>query len=169
MTSSDVLVDAFGRVQEAVHEAVAGLDDDLLAHRVAPDANSIAWLIWHLTRVQDDHVADVAEIEQVWLVQGWADRFGLELDVEDTGYGHTSEQVGLVRASGDLLTGYFDAVHDQTLVFVEELADADLDEVIDASWAPPVTLGVRLVSVLADDLQHVGQAALLNGILARSS
>ncbi|GAA2352811.1 DUF664 domain-containing protein [Saccharopolyspora halophila] len=168
MTSADLLVDAFNRVQEAVHDAVGGLDDDQLAHRVDPDANSIAWLIWHLTRVQDDHIADAAETEQVWLAQGWADRFGLQLDEEDTGFGHTSEQVALVRAPAELLTGYHDAVHEHTLRFVGELSDQDLDQVIDTRWSPPVTLGVRLVSVIADDLQHSGQAALLNGVLNRA-
>jgi uncharacterized damage-inducible protein DinB len=169
MTSTDLLADAFDRVQGAVHEAVAGLDEDQLIHRVGPEANSIAWLVWHLTRVQDDHIADVAGTEQVWLAQGWADRFGLDLDTQDTGYGHTPKQVGLVRASRELLTGYYDAVHDQTSVFIEELADEELAEVIDASWSPPVTLGVRLISVIADDLQHAGQAALLNGFLTRGS
>lgn len=167
MTSADLLVDAFNRVREAVHDSVAGLDDEQLAHRVDPDANSIAWLVWHLTRVQDDHIADVAETEQVWLAQGWADRFGLQLDEQDTGYGHTSEQVGLVRASAELLTGYYDAVHDHALGFVEDLSDEDLDQVIDTSWSPPITLGVRLVSVISDDLEHAGQAALLNGVLNR--
>ncbi|MFC7340420.1 mycothiol transferase [Saccharopolyspora griseoalba] len=169
MTSADVLADAFSRVRGAVHEAVAGLDEDQLAHQVTPETNSIAWLVWHLTRVQDDHVADAAETEQVWQAQGWADRFGLDLDDEDTGYGHAPEQVALVRASEELLTDYYDAVHEQTLAFIKDLADEDLDEVIDASWSPPVTLGVRLVSVAADDLQHAGQAALLNGILTRAA
>lgn len=125
-------------------------------------------MLWHLARVQDDHIADVAETEQVWLVQNWATRFELPLDEEDTGYGHDPDQVESVRASAELLTGYYDAVHEQTLRYVTGLSDADLDEVIDASWSPPVTLGVRLVSVIADDLQHAGQAALLNGFLRRS-
>lgn len=168
MTSADVLVDAFSRIQGAVHEAVEGLDEEALAHRIDHESNSIAWLLWHLARVQDDHIADVAETEQVWLVQNWATRFGLPLDEEDTGYGHDPDQVESVRASAELLTGYYDAVHEQTLRFVTGLSDADLDEVIDASWSPPVTLGVRLVSVVADDLQHAGQAALLNGFLRRS-
>jgi hypothetical protein len=37
--------------------------------------------------------------------------------------------------------------------------------VVDASWDPPVTLGVRLVSVISDDLQHAGQAAYLRGMI----
>jgi uncharacterized damage-inducible protein DinB len=168
VTSADVLVDAFGRIREVVHHAVDGLSEDQLAHRVGPGANSIAWLVWHLTRIQDDHVAEVAGTEQVWTSQGWAERFGLPFDPRDTGYGHRADEVAAVRVeSGELLVGYYDAVHEQTIRYVERLGDADLDRIVDRSWDPPVTLGVRLVSVIADDLQHAGQAAFVRGILQR--
>ncbi|WP_159839958.1 mycothiol transferase [Nocardia sp. CY41] len=168
-TSADVLTDAYERIKEVVHEAVDGLADDALAHRVDPGANSIAWLIWHLTRVQDDHIADVAGIEQVWTAQGWYDRFGLPLDKGATGYGDRPADVAVVQASAELLAGYYDAVHDQTLRFVRTLRDGDLDRVVDTRWDPPVTLGVRLVSVISDDLQHAGQAAFLRGVLERTA
>ncbi|MET8472649.1 DinB family protein [Streptomyces sp. NPDC006422] len=166
MRSHDVLMDGYSRIQEEVHAAVEGLSVDTLHERPGDTANSIAWLIWHLTRVQDDHIADAAGRDQVWLADGWAERFDLPLDTSDTGYGHTPKQVGQVRvASGELLVGYYDAVHERTVDYLGGLKDADLDRVVDEGWDPPVTLGVRLVSVLADDLQHVGQAAYLRGLL----
>ncbi len=167
MNSADILADAFERVRDAVHPAVNGLDPDLLATRPDPQANSIAWLVWHLTRIQDDHVAEVAGTGQAWTDDGWFGRFGLPFDPPDTGYGHDSNRVGLVRAPADLLLGYFDAVHRRTLEFVRTLGEADLDRVVDERWDPPVTLGVRLVSVVADDLQHCGQAAYVRGLLHR--
>lgn len=169
MTSADLLADAYGRVREAVHEAVEGLTADQLAHRPDEQANSVAWLIWHLTRVQDDHLAEVAGTDQVWTSAGWADRFGLALPADDTGFGHAPADVAAVRVdSGELLTGYHDAVAEESARFLQQLADEDLDQIIDPGWDPPVTLGVRLVSVLADDLQHVGQATYLRGLLLRS-
>lgn len=169
MTSAEVLVDAFGRVREAVHEAVEGLTPEQLAFRADPEANSLAWLIWHLTRVQDDHIADAAQIEQVWTSQGWVDRFGLPLDRLDTGFGHTAEEVAAVQvSSGALLLDYHEAVHEQTTRYVRQLTDADLSRIVDPSWDPPTSLGVRLVSVIADGLQHVGQAAFVRGIVQRS-
>ncbi|MGW0826617.1 mycothiol transferase [Streptomyces sp. NPDC002845] len=169
MHSKDVLTDAFGRIREEVHAAVEGLSPDDLNALPQEGANSISWLVWHLTRIQDDHVADVADRDQVWPAQGWSDRFGLGLPPHDTGYGHTPEQVAQVRVdSGDLLLGYFDAVHEQTLTFVDGLADKDLDRIVDERWTPAVTLGVRLISVLADDLQHAGQAAYVRGLLQRA-
>jgi uncharacterized damage-inducible protein DinB len=169
MTSAEVLVDAFQRVRDAVHPAVQGLRPEQLTARLNGESNSIAWLVWHLARVQDDHVADVAGTEQVWTAEGWADRFGLPFDPSATGYGHGPDDVAAVQvASADLLTGYYDAVHARTLEFVERLADADLDRVVDRRWDPPVTLGVRLVSVIADDLQHAGQAAFIRGLVERA-
>jgi hypothetical protein len=80
MTSAELLVDAVGRIREVVHRVVDGLSPEQLAFRVDPEANSIAWLVWHLTRIQDDHLADAFEAEQVWTSQGWVERFGLPLD-----------------------------------------------------------------------------------------
>ena len=169
MTSAQLLTDGFGRIREVVHAAAGGLTARQLALRPNPGANSIAWLVWHLTRVQDDHVADAAGTRQVWTGDGWADRFGLPLDALDTGYGHGSDQVAAVQVdSADLLTGYHDAVHERTAEYVSALADADLGRVVDRAWDPPVTLAVRLVSVLSDDLQHAGQAAYVRGLIERA-
>lgn len=168
MSSTDVLIDGFGRVRGSVHAAVEGLTPDELTYRVDAEANSIAWLVWHLTRVQDDHIADVAGLEQVWTAKGWVDRFGLPFDRHATGYGDTSDDVAAVRVeSGELLTDYHDAVYQQTVEYVSGLTDADLPRIVDEGWDPPVTLGVRLVSVIDDDLEHVGQAAFVRGIVLR--
>jgi hypothetical protein len=165
MTPADLLTDALERVREDVGAVLDGLDERALTHRPTPDANSIAWLVWHLTRVQDDHVAHVAEIQQVWVAGGFAGRFALPFDVRDHGYGHTSEQVAAVRAPADLLLEYYTATHEQTLGYVRTLTPDDLDRVVDTRWDPPVTLGVRLVSVVNDCTQHVGQAAYVRGLL----
>lgn len=166
MNSAQVLDDAFSRVQQIVHRAATGLSADQLAFRMTPEANSIGWLIWHLTRVQDSHLADAAGTSQVWLDGGWHDRFGLPFEPLATGYGFTSAQVAQTRVeSAGLLLGYFDAVRAALQQYLSGLDDADLDRVVDTSYDPPVTLGVRLVSFLSDSLQHAGQAAFIKGQL----
>jgi uncharacterized damage-inducible protein DinB len=168
MTIAELLADSFSRIREVVHEAVDGLKPGQLAFRPDDQANSIAWLVWHLTRVQDDHVADAAGIEQVWTSAGWGERFGLPFKLSETGYGHDPAEVTAVQVgSGELLTGYHDAVYQQTLDYVGQLSDQDLDRIVDQRWDPPVSLGVRLVSVISDDLQHAGQAAYLHGVIER--
>jgi Protein of unknown function (DUF664) len=168
MLSIELLTDAFNRIQGTVHAVLSKTDAGILSYRPDPDANSVAWLLWHLTRVQDDHVADAAGTEQVWTAEGWAERFGLPFDPSETGYGQGSAEVAAVQVSAELLGGYHDAVHRASVAFVRGLADTDFDRIVDTSWSPPVTLGVRLVSVISDDLQHAGQAAYVRGLAIRA-
>ena len=168
MTSAELLIDAFGRIRQIVDGVVRGLTPEQLVFRVDYTANSIAWLVWHLTRIQDDHIADAAQIEQVWTSRGWAERFGLPFDEGATGYGHATDEVAAVKVgSGELLVDYHDAVYEQTIRYVERVTDPDLDRIVDESWDPPVSLGVRLVSVIGDNLEHAGQAAFVRGIVLR--
>ncbi len=168
-TTAELLADGFDRIRGLVHEVLADLDPADVAWRPDPAANSIAWLVWHLARVQDDHLASAAGTEQVWTAGGWADRFGLDRPTGSIGYGDSAADVaGVTVADVGLLAGYSDAVSAQTARWVAGLTDADLDRVVDESWDPPVTLAVRLVSVLSDDLQHAGQAAYVRGLLDRS-
>ena len=163
----ELLADALGRVREQVPAVVSGLGEDDLAWRPDADANSIAWLIWHLTRIVDDHVAEVAGTDQVWTSAGWYDRFGLPFPADAHGYGHTSADVAAVRVPSDLLAGYHDAVAEAALAYVGTLTPDDLDRVVDEGWDPPVTLGVRLVSVVNEVNQHLGQAAYVRGLVER--
>ena len=167
--ATDLLIDGFGRVRDNVHAVLDGLGAAELTFRPDPGANSIAWLVWHLTRVQDDHLADVEGAEQVWTSDGWFHRLGFPFDPAATGYGQSADEVAAVEMdSGALLAGYHDAVFDRTVAYVSTLTDADLARVVDESWTPPVTLAVRLVSVIDDDAQHIGQAAYLRGLAERS-
>jgi uncharacterized damage-inducible protein DinB len=167
MTPIELLKDAFSRVVENAESAVDGLSEDELAARPGPDANPIAWLVWHIARGQDAQIAEVAGTEQVWTSQGFVDRFALPLDPSAHGYGMTREEVARVRASSDLLLEYLRATHDATNAYLDTLSADDLDRVVDDRWDPPVTLGVRLVSVVDDDIQHAGQAGYVRGLLGR--
>ncbi len=165
MSANALLVDGFGRIREVVHDVLDGLTQEDLDFRVDGSANSIGWLVWHLTRVQDDHIAGAGGLEQVWLAQGFQEQCGLPLDPADIGYGHDLDQVAAVRLGHDLLSAYHNATYEQTISFLGGLSDADFATIVDRRWDPPVTMAVRLVSVLADDLQHAGQAAFIKGLL----
>jgi uncharacterized protein DUF664 len=171
LSSAELLTDAFGRIRETVLAVVQGLTPDQLTHRLDHDANPVGWLVWHLTRVQDDHVAAAFGVPQVWADGGWAARFGLRGDTMEIGYGHRSARVAevaaKVSATPGLLAEYHEATYAQTVKHMSSITDADLSRVVDRSWNPPVTLGVRLVSVIDDDMQHAGQAAFVRGVLLR--
>jgi uncharacterized damage-inducible protein DinB len=163
---NDLLTEAFDRLPDLVRSAVEGLTPEQLCTAPAEGANTVAWLVWHLTRIQDHHLSELTGEDQVYVTGDRAQRFGLKPDPEDNGYGHTAAQVLAVRPeSAAVLVDYYQAVHERTLAYLGDLTAADLDRVVDEAWDPPVTLGVRLVSVLNDDTQHVGQAAYVRGLL----
>jgi len=168
MLSSEVLIEAFSRIRAVVHSAIEDASIDVLTYRADPEANTIGWLVWHLTRVQDDHIADLVGEEQLWNADGWVDRFDLPFGQGATGYGQSAEDVEGVRADAELLGLYYDAVHARTIGYLGTLGDVDLVRIVDSSWDPPVTLAVRLVSILSDDLQHAGQASYVRGLAKRA-
>jgi hypothetical protein len=160
----ELLRDAFTRLIEHVENLTDGLTDETAFYRPTAEANSISWLIWHSARQHDVQLSAIAETDQVWLRDGWADRFGLDLPRDAMGYGHSSEEVGKVRASADLLAGYYHGVHKATLEYLTTVTPDELDRIVDERWDPPVTAGVRLVSIIDDSAQHLGQAAYIRGI-----
>ena len=160
----EILRDSFTRLIEHVDRITEGLTDEVSSYRPTAGANSIAWLIWHSARIQDAQVADISGIAQVWFSAGWADRFALDLPRDAHGYGHTAEEVGKVHAPAELLAGYYHAVHKMTLEYIAGITDAELARIVDENWEPPVTASVRLVSIIDDCAQHLGQAAYIEGI-----
>lgn len=168
MDTNDVLADAFGRIVGDFELALVGLTPDELAFRPDPGANSIAWLAWHATRVQDDHVAALADRRQAWTEAGFQERFGMDFDPRDIGFGHTSDQVAAVRPKGpEILVEYLRAVTERTHAYLERVDASELDRIVDRNWDPPVTAGVRLVSVIDDSIQHAGQALFVRGMIER--
>ncbi|HEX6500292.1 MAG TPA: DUF664 domain-containing protein [Micromonosporaceae bacterium] len=165
MDVSDLLTEMFDRLPDLVRGAVSGLTPEQLNWAPTPGANTVGWLVWHLTRIHDHHVSELLGEDQVWASGDWARRFGLAADPNDTGYGHTPAQVAAVTPESDqVLVEYYDAVAARTRDLLRRISPQDLDRIVDRRWDPPVTLGVRLVSVAGDDLQHVGQAAYVRGL-----
>lgn len=164
-----LLVDAFTRVRDEIPGLLAGLTPDDVAWRPGPDANPIGWLVWHLARVQDDHLVALSSAcgrprDQAWAT--WRDRFALPYPPESIGYGHTSADVAAFRAPDvGLLAGYHADVHNLTIAILRDLTTDDYTRVVDDAWDPPVTAAVRLVSVVGDTTAHVGQAAYVRGLL----
>jgi hypothetical protein len=162
----ELLRDAFTRQMEHVEDLTDGLTDEIAFFRPTASANSISWLIWHSARQHDLQLADIAGTEQVWFRDGWVDRFGLDLPRDAMGYGDGPDEVSKVRVSADLLAGYYHAVHKVTLEYIASVTADELSRVVDTHWTPPVTASARLVSIIDDAAQHLGQAAYIRGIAA---
>ncbi len=166
MDCKDLVVDGLSRVEESLHMTLDGLTAEQLAFRPAEHANSIGWLAWHLSRVEDDHVADLAGTSQAWIADGWHARFNRPADQHDTGFGHAPQDVARLRPeSSQVLLDYYAAVHQRSIAYLSQLSCEAMQRVIDTRWDPPVTVGVRLISVVNDATQHVGQMAYIRGLI----
>lgn len=165
-SARELLRDLFTRQVEHVDDLTENLTDDVAYYRPTPEANTVTWLIWHTARMQDAQVCDIAGMEQVWFRDGWVDRFGLDLPRDAHGYGHTPDEVAKVRAPAALLAGYYRAVHKLSLEYVASVSEDELARVIDKRWTPPVTASARLVSIIDDAAQHLGQAAYIRGLVS---
>ncbi len=163
-----LVADQFERIRQGVVSVTDGLSQAMAVWRPDDDANSIDWLLWHLTRIQDDHVAHLAGREQLWASAGWAERFALPFDVGATGYGHSSADVAAVRVAPADLAAYHADVHDLSLSYADTLTAEELTRIVDTRWDPPVTASVRLVSLTGDCLKHLGQAQYVRGLAQRA-
>jgi hypothetical protein len=166
LEAKDVVSDALGRIQSIVHRALKRVTVDDIHRQPSGETNSIAWLVWHLTRVQDDALSALAGQEQAWISEGWHEQFALPADPDMTGFDDTPAQVSAFRIpTVQLILDYHDRVVERSRRYVEALAAEDFDRTLDEpQWQPLPTVGVRLVSVLADNLQHAGQAVYLRGL-----
>jgi hypothetical protein len=168
MDVAALLLELYGRIPPLVESAVDGLSVEELTTSPEPGANTIGWLAWHLARVQDHHVAELLDTEQIWVGGDWAERVGVTPDPDNIGYGHDRAQMEAIRPDGpEVLVDYLDAVWTRTRTMLSSLGESELSRVVDRRWDPPVTMGVRLVSIADDSLQHAGQAAYVRGLLGR--
>ena len=168
MDVSELIAELFSRVHGHVHGVLDGLATEDLYAVPEPGSNPIGWLLWHLTRVQDMHIAEILEQDQVWQEPGWSaplrprprpGQRGLR-PLPRAGRGRAAREPEAIR-------DYYAEVEERTKTLVAALTAESLDRVVDTRWDPPVTLGVRLVSIADDDIQHAGQAAYVKGLLQR--
>ncbi len=143
-----------------------GLSTEDLNWQPKPDSNSIGWLAWHLTRWQDVQIASFLKKEQVWIKDDWYRIFGRTADAKDHGMGHKPDDLAKFK-SPDTATqlSYHQAVLAQTKDFLRTLSPSDLDKVVEGtSFQPSPTVGMRIIGVLSDGMQHAGQAAYVRGL-----
>jgi hypothetical protein len=162
----DLLLDGYGRVMTFLEHVLDGLTPEDLHWQPRPDCNSIGWLAWHLTRQQDAQIASLAGEEQLWISGKWYAKFNRPADPEDSGFGHTPQQVSAFRSPDTkTLLDYHRAVLERTKRYILTLSQTDLDRELNEPWFQPLpTVGVRLISILNDAVIHAGQAAYVRGL-----
>ncbi len=163
----ELIVDGYDRLPDLMKKALVGVRMAELDRQLHRDCNSLGWTAWHLTRVQDSQIADLMGEEQLWIKDGWYKKFNRPADPDDTGYGHTAEQVRAFKSpSVKAQLDYLRAVVGRTKQYLASLTPSDLDRELNEPWQQPLpTVGVRIVSVLADCHQHAGEASYIRGLL----
>ena len=167
MEWQQMIADGYGRVLEMLEVALDGLTQDDLDQQPHPDCNSMGWLTWHLIRGQDHQIADLMGEEQLWVRDGWHAKFNRPRDPRDTGFGQSAEDVRAFKSPDvKTLLEYHRGVLERSKRFINTLSATDLDRELNEPWFQLLpTVGVRLVSVMAEDLEHAGQVAYLRGLL----
>lgn len=162
------ILDIFERIAQELEHTLDGLTTDDLNWQPVPGANSIGWLAWHLTRSHDRNMSEVMGKEQLWLSDGWYARFGRPPDPAETGVGYSVQQAAAFRApDGQVIMAYHRAVLARIKDYIHnQLSEAEFDR---ETYSPTlhITLPVRrrLLGVINEGFQHLGQAAYVRGLL----
>ncbi len=143
--------------------ATDDLTDEQLFYQPTADTNSIAWLIWHLSRWRDHVSAAVSGEPQVWVKDGWSTRFGLS--EVGTGLGDSLEQVAALRVERETLFGYLDAAHTETMKRVTQLTSAQFEQSVEYLPGTSRVAWQALAGICGDSYQHAGQIAYLRGLI----
>ncbi len=166
MAGSDVIKTSLERNWGMVDRALDGLDDTMLAQQISGETNSIAWLLFHMTRVVDTFINTRLQSKpQLWIQDGWCEKCGLSDDPETTGQGWSSEKVAAWTVpSRVVLLGYFEATKAAAREYLDGLSDADLGA---TRIVPPATeprsVSEMLGILVYDNVTHGGQIAFLRG------
>ncbi len=159
-----MVINIYEKTSQVLTKALEGLDQNDLDQQPKPDCNSIGWLAWHMTRTQDRATAQLVIEEQLWIKDGWHNKFNRPPDPQDFGLGHGLEDLAAFKSPNvETLLGYDDAVRQRSKRYIGSLSETDLDRKLDHPKFP--TVGVRLTAVISDNLQHAGQAAYIRGLL----
>ncbi|MGE3536690.1 MAG: DinB family protein [Candidatus Tectimicrobiota bacterium] len=167
MPAFEGLLTALERNWEMVDATLAPLDEAIMARRPTEQCNSIAWILWHMTRVVDTFIHTRLRAQaQLWIKDGWAGQFGMPADPDERGVGWTAAQVVNWSAPArSVQLGYYEALKQATRTYLRSLSDADLEV---RRVIPPVpeprSVAAALGQMTWDNVAHGGQIAYLRGL-----
>ncbi len=169
MDQSSMSITAFAeatlsRSVRMIHQAMDGLSEAQVFWQPTPECNSIGWLAWHLTRRKDYYSSKLVDEEQVWILDGWNERFGM--NPVETGTGHTLEEVKNLRSSLDLLIDYVESANEKASTRVARATEASMSDQVDLDAGRGMKPRHNIWNpMLSDCLQHTGQIAYIRGMV----
>ncbi len=166
MSASRIIGAVFGANTGLMQMALDGLTDEDLMKRPSDQTNPIGWLVWHNARVEDGVVSGLMDEPQIWISDGWHEKFGMEAEPQNAGVGHTLDQVTTLKPKLETLKGYGEAVRSRTLAYLPKLDSADLEEEVPTILGDKRKLGDYLGGFLLDHLHHSGHIGYLRGYIS---
>lgn len=166
-----MLTDQVDRIEELFVDLTDGLTERAARYQIDGASNTINWLLWHSGRVIDAQLFDITGGDELWA--DWAPKFALpladdELGPGQVGFAQDPRQAAKVVAASELLRDYGLASCAALREFLATVDENGLTRIIDRSFEPPVTVSARVVSIIGDCLQHLGQAAYVRGVAERA-
>ena len=172
MEWQQLIIDFFVRISQELERVVSGLTIEDLNQQPNPDCNSIGWLAWHLTRSHDRNLSELARKQQLWVKDKWHAKFNRAPDPTDTGFNHSPDDVRAFRSpDGKTILEYHNAVLELAKQYIDNnLSENDLKRRVKSPTLKNVaTVRRRLLGIISEGLQHVGQAAYVRGLLNSES
>jgi len=171
MDAKELLLRSLNQSQEYLTKyGLDGLTQEEVAWSLGPECNSIAFILWHIARVEDIFVRRHCQRkEELYEAEGWWEKLGTPAretgyGYRESGYGYTVEQLQAWPVPKlETLRGYADSVRNHTLAFLERLSSEKLDEM---PWPdrPLDSIGAALCHMSTEIALHVGQITYLRGM-----
>jgi hypothetical protein len=166
MELHEMLAVGYSGILRTLDYTLKGLTKEDINWQPKPDCNSIGWMVWHPIRFQDMQISEFMGEEQLWIKDGWYKKWGRKADPKESGGGMTPEDLTKFKSPGAAtVLAYAKAVVERSQKYFPTLKKADLDKILKGGPHKPYpTVGMMLMIILSDSLQHAGQAGYVRGL-----
>ncbi|MFC1994682.1 DinB family protein [Chloroflexota bacterium] len=164
MDTKELILASLEQSKGYLSKALDGLTQEEAAWSPRAECNSIAFISWHIARVEDFFVNRALQRkDELYESEGWQEKLGTP--PKEVGYQYTVGQLCAWPVPQlEVLRAYADSVREKTLAFLKHLAPARLSEVPRPDRSPD-SIGVTLGRISTEIALHVGQIAYLRGML----
>ena len=165
MEANELLTNLLKGNRSMVRKALDGLSDKEVATRPNSECNSMAWLLWHLSRAEDGLVSSLDGSAELWN-DGWAEKCGISAETKGMGFGHKAEDLeSFGVGSVDALKEYFGQTEKKVADYLASLSSEDLDKQVPSMMGDgTVPLGNIVQVIVNEAMVHGGQIAYLRGL-----
>ena len=165
MDAKEFALEALERARAVTMIAIDGLTPEHFHWRPNPTANSIAFLLWHISRVEDRFTSDLRNMEEIWLTEEWHKKFAVAISENGIGWG--PEQIQDFRPAIELVVSYLQRVRNISLETISRLNISQFKEQLTPS-RPDFTVANTLQTIVYHENHHQGAIGYIRGLIEGS-